>query len=210
MSPALKLFLVLIGIVIGVDLVFLNTTLVGFRRDKLGERLEVLENQLTNFKAQDEEATDAVTVMSGGDEEASVDDAAIVAPSSPQSISTQGSSVTREVFIPLGSASTFATDWVDTGAQVYIDTTVYADIREAYFQASLRSNSGVVYARLKQMNEKVAVPGSEISHAGGTATFVGSGEILLSPGNKLYAVQLRSQTGQEVFVENARVRMVLR
>lgn len=208
MTPALKLFLILIGAVALVDLVFLNTVTLSGRREKVGERLATLELEMKTFLGR-EGASEAVTVATGSDNEEQMETGAAPEPAT-QMVTTQAANVTKEVFIPLGSAATFATDWVDTGAQVYIDTSIYPNLEAAYFQGSLRSNSGVISARLKQMNEKTVVPGSEISHTGGNASFIGSGEIFLSAGNKLYAVQLRSQTGQEVFVENARVRFVLR
>ena len=52
----------------------------------------------------------------------------------------------REIYIPLGSGSTSSQDWVNTGAQSYIDTNTYR-IRSVYFEGSLRANSGQVWAR---------------------------------------------------------------
>lgn len=118
--------------------------------------------------------------------------------------------VTSEVFIPLGSGASTSIEWVDTGAQAYVDTAVYPRLQEAYLQASLKANSGAAYARLLQKNEGGVIGSSEISHNTPTSNFRTSGAFGLSAGNKLYGVQIRSETGQEVFLENARLRLLLR
>jgi len=74
---------------------------------------------------------------------------------------------------------------------------LYSSISAAYFEASLRSNSGGVRARLWQNNEGVAVSGSEVVSSVPASTHKSSGGIGLSGGNKLYIVQVRSETGQE-------------
>ena len=105
-----------------------------------------------------------------------------------------------EVFIPLGSGSTHSTEWVDTGAQAYVDASIYPRLKEVYLQATLRANSGTAFVR---------IGAAEISHNTPTSTFKISNSFQLGNGNRLYVVQIRSENGQEVFVENARLRLVL-
>ena len=119
-----------------------------------------------------------------------------------------GSAGLKEVYIPLGSGSTNNQEWVDTGAQAYIDTGQYR-IKAAYFEASLRANSGQVWARLINKNENEYVASSEISYNTPTATLIRSGKLSLPAGNKLYGVQIRGETQQQVWAENARVRLLV-
>ena len=121
---------------------------------------------------------------------------------------TTSSGSTREIYILLGSGSTKSQEWVDVGGQVYIDTGAYT-IKEAYFEASLKSNSGSVWARLINRNESSYVASSEITSNTSAYTLVRSGKIAVPAGNKLYGIQLKSETQQEVFVENAKVRLIV-
>jgi hypothetical protein len=118
------------------------------------------------------------------------------------------SKLTKEVYIPLGSGTTKNQEWVDGGGQAYIDTGAYV-IKEVYFEASLRSNSGEAGARLVNKNENEIVSGSEIYGSSSVPTLVRSGKLNLPAGNKLYGIQLRSQTQQDVFMENAKVRLLV-
>ena len=121
---------------------------------------------------------------------------------------TTSSGSTREIYILLGSGSTKSQEWIDVGGQVYIDTGAYT-IKEAYFEASLKSNSGSVWARLINRNESSYVASSEITSNTSAYTLVRSGKIAVPAGNKLYGIQLKSETQQEVFVENAKVRLIV-
>lgn len=129
---------------------------------------------------------------------------------SPRQVVSQGGgkAVTREVYVPLGSGATNSQDWVNTGAQAYIDTNQY-QIKAAYFEATLRANSGQVVARLVNKNENEYIWGSEVSHNTPTATLIRSGKINLPAGNKLYVVQLRAELPQDVFLDGARVRLLV-
>ncbi len=115
---------------------------------------------------------------------------------------------TREVYVLLGSGSTKNQEWVDIGGQAYIDTRQY-QVKEVYFEASLKSNSGGVWARLVNKNEGDYIAGSEVTSNTSSFVLVRSGKLSLPGGNKLYGVQLRSETQQEVFVENAKVRLLV-
>lgn len=129
---------------------------------------------------------------------------------SPRQVVSQSGdkAVTREVYVPLGSGSTNSQDWVNTGAQAYIDTSQY-QIKAAYFEASLRANSGQVWARLINKNENEYIAGSEVGHNTPTATLVRSGKLSLPVGNKLYVVQLKAELPQDVFLDGAKVRLLV-
>ena len=210
MDTSVKVFLGLVGLILVANVLFLDIVLVENNRESLVERVGMVEERLTSLITRETQVTDEV--VTGADRE--VDEKAeievAIETSAPRQTTTASTGIIKEVLIPLGSGSTSSTEWSDTGAQAYIDTTVYRNIEAAYFQASMRANSGRVFARLLQKNESAVVPGSEIEHNTPQSGFIGSGEILLSAGNKLYVVQVRSGNGQEAFVENARVRLVLK
>ncbi len=121
----------------------------------------------------------------------------------------QGSAgLTKETYIPLGGGTTISQDWVDTSAQVYLDTRQYK-IKEAYFEASLRANDGRMWARLVNKNEGNYVVDSQITHNTPNSSLIRSGKLYLPEGNKLYMVQIKSETQQQVFVDNARIRLIV-
>ncbi len=123
-------------------------------------------------------------------------------------VPTTQAKTTREVYIPLGGGSTKSQEWVNTSAQAYIDTAAYR-IVAVYFEASLRANAGQVWARLVNRNENEYIASSEINYNTPAGTLIRSGKLTLPVGNKLYVVQLKGETQQEVFVENARVRLIV-
>jgi len=201
-----KVFWGLVVVLVIGNLLFLDVKLIQDKKEKIVERLAVVEKRLT-------QEVGYQAAPAGDEDQASIETEVgveIQATLKPETVYVEAPEVIKEVFIPLGSGSTTATAWTNTGAQSYIDTDVYSKIEAVYFEGSLRSNSGGVRARLWQNNEGFEVPGAEIEAVGGASLFKSSGKIFLSGGNKLYIVQVRSATGQEVFVENARVKLVIR
>lgn len=205
----IKIVFGIIAIAAVMNLAAVDWWLAGQRRERVLQRLETVEERLTSLIVR-ENASSEVTVAVPVEEEKEEIQAEVVSTPTPAPVVVTKSLATQEVFIPLGSGSTSSTDWTTTGAQAYVDTSIYPRLAAAYFQATLSSNSGAISARLLQKNEGTIVAGSEISHNLPTATLVTSGNVGLSSGNKLYAVELRSETGQTVYVENARLRLVLR
>ncbi len=209
METAFKIFLGFIITILVFNVLWLDSRVVGDIKQQLNARVTKIEEQV-NFLAYTREdqlsATGAEASKSG---ETASEVKVTPVPAVRKATRSQQSIGTEEVFMTLGSGSTNSMEWVDTGAQVYIDTTIYPNLKRAYFLASLRGNSGIAFARLMQKNEGAMVPGSEITFNTPASTLISSGEILLSKGNKLYTVQLKSETGQTVWVENARVRLVL-
>jgi|SRR3989344_2402829 len=114
----------------------------------------------------------------------------------------------KEYFIPLGSGVTSTTDWANvSGLESSIDTALYQNIKVAYFEISLRVPTGnqTVYARLYNQTDKHAVWFSDVSLDGGTPKLLVSPVIKLDTGNKLYIVQIKTQLGYQVFIDQARV-----
>ena len=58
-------------------------------------------------------------------------------------------------------------------------------------------------------NEGDYVANSEITSNTSESTLIRSSKIFLPSGNKLYGIQLKSETQQEVFIDNAKVRLLV-
>lgn len=121
---------------------------------------------------------------------------------------TQGPS---EIYIPVGAGSTTSLDWIDIpGAEVYIDTTKYGKIKEAYFEAQLRvpTANGSVCARVFNQTDKSFVFSSEVCSTSQKGERVTSPKINLYSGNKLYRVQMRVTMSYEGILDLGRIKLV--
>lgn len=120
---------------------------------------------------------------------------------------------TREMYIPLGSSSTKATNWTDaTGAEAYIDTNNFGVVKSAIFEASLRipTANGKVSARLYNVTDQHPVWFSEVSTISSTGVLLNSNPITLDQGNRLYRVQLKTDLGYDSYLDFARIKLILR
>ena len=211
MGKSTQIFLGFIGAILVVNVLYLDFTLSRNTDSNLAGRVAVLEEKLTDFLLTDRNGEVRELVAAGEEKDSGdVEEVEVVTQTSTPVAATVSNELTKEVIIPLGSGSTSSIEWVKTGAQSYIDTTVYPSLDKAYFQASLRSNSGAIFARLRQKNENTIVGGSNISHPKPESGFIISSPLGLSSGNKLYEVEIRSETGQSIFVENASVKLILK
>lgn len=119
----------------------------------------------------------------------------------------------REVYIPLGGATTLkSTSYKTTGAMAYVDLGKYGQVKTVYFEVvlSIPTANGTVYARLINVTDSnTPVVGSEVSTFASTPGLLTSSPINLAYGNKLYAVQLRTTMDFEAVLEIARLRIQL-
>ncbi|MEK7065595.1 MAG: hypothetical protein AAB961_01255 [Patescibacteria group bacterium] len=116
----------------------------------------------------------------------------------------------KEYYIPLGSGSTRSNEYVALdGAEAYIDTSLYGPIKSVTFEVFLRNptGNGITYAKLFNVTDKHDVWFSEVSFEGGGLVRK-EATITLEPGNKLYRVMLKSTLAYDVYVDNARIRIV--
>lgn len=119
----------------------------------------------------------------------------------------------REIYIPLGSSSTKATNWTDAaGTEAYIDTNNFSAVKSAIFEASLRipTANGKVYARLYNVTDQHPVWFSDVSTISSTGVLLNSNSITLDQGNKLYRVQLKTDLGYDTYLDFARIKIVLK
>jgi len=118
----------------------------------------------------------------------------------------------KEYYVPLGSltAKSFG-QWRDTGMQAYVDLRNYGSGAKVYFEASMSipTANGKVFLRLVQANENFYVPSSEISAGSSQPVIVSSPPLILSSGNKLYKVQLKTSMDYEAIIGFSRLKIVL-
>ncbi len=114
----------------------------------------------------------------------------------------------KEYFIPLGTGTITAGDWVDVpGAQATIDTASYSNIKTVAFEVSLTipTANQAASVRLFNTTDKHPVWLSELGISGGQSSSYLSAPILLEQGNKLYQVQAKTQLGSPLNIVQSRM-----
>lgn len=123
-------------------------------------------------------------------------------------------SAQKEIFIPIGTGSTFSHDYVDlAGLEVSIDTTKYAAIDSVVYEASVRvqDGNGKMYTQLFNKTDGHPVWNSEITTISATNELKVSSKINLDAGNKTYVVQAKTDlTSYAAHVSNARIKIILK
>lgn len=117
----------------------------------------------------------------------------------------------REYYIPLGSGTTNKSEWENlTATETVIDPSLYGNIKEAYFIASLGNptQNGQVEAQLINVTDKHPVWGSHVILNGPASQTITSSKITLDHGSKLYRVQMKSTLSYTASVDNAKIRIV--
>ena len=119
----------------------------------------------------------------------------------------------KEIFIPIGSGSTFSNSYADLpGLEVTIDASKYSAIDSVVFEASIKvkDNNGKMYARLYEKNVG-GVPGSEISTSSGTSVAKTSQKFNIDARGHTYVVQAKTDLVEySAHVENARIKITLK
>lgn len=120
----------------------------------------------------------------------------------------------KEIFIPVGSGSTFKDSYTDlAGLEVTIDTNKYSAIESVVFEASIwvQDGNGKMYTQLYNKTDAHPVWSSEISTSSASGTLTTSPKITLDSGSKTYKVQAKTNlTSYAAHVENARIKIVLK
>lgn len=120
----------------------------------------------------------------------------------------------KEIFIPIGSGSTFSNSYIDlAGLEVSIDSNKYSDIESVVFEASIwvQDGNGKMYAQLYNSTDSHPVWNSEISTSASKAVLTTSPKINLTTGNKTYKVQAKTNlTSYAAHVDNARIKITLK
>jgi hypothetical protein len=117
----------------------------------------------------------------------------------------------KEYFVPLGSGSGSSTEWADvSGAQAYIDSTLYPAKKTVTFEVTLGIPTGnqKAWARLYNATDKHPVLFSEMSMEGSEPQALVSSPITFDTGKKLYIVQLKTQLGVLTNILQSRIHIV--
>lgn len=130
---------------------------------------------------------------------------------SPAQTQNGTASQAKEFYIPLGVGSNSTDDWADVaGAQAYIDSTLYGQIKTVTFEATMHIPTGneIAYVRLYNATDKHPVWYSEMSLEGGTTKILISQPITLDSGRKLYQVQMKTSLKYPAILDQSRVHIL--
>lgn len=132
---------------------------------------------------------------------------AVIKSPNPQSVSG-----IKDYFIPLGSGSTQAIDWIDVlGAQATVDLGQYQNIKEIRFEASVAvpTANESVSIRIFNVTDKHPVWNSEVTMSGGSSAYLTSSPVIYDVGLKLYQVQMKTQLQAPANLTQSRIHVVL-
>jgi len=130
-------------------------------------------------------------------------------PSFIQTVINQPS--TKEIFIPLGTGQSTATDWTNVdGTQVSLDSTKYSGIKQVVFEAaiSVPTANEIVYIRLFNISDGHPVWYSDVVMSG-ASQFLTSQPITLDIGIKTYQVQMKTQLQYPANLTQSRIHITL-
>lgn len=123
---------------------------------------------------------------------------------------TQAATKQPPLYVPLSWLGTStATDWTTiSGQSMSLDPADYPGYTSMQFEISLKvlSGNGKAYARLLTSEDGTAILSSEVSTSAYDYTWLTSSGFTL-PGKKTYKLQLKSLTGYEAAVQNARLKV---
>lgn len=120
------------------------------------------------------------------------------------------SATAKEYYVPLGSGTNAADDWVDvSGASATIDTASYGKMKQVTFEATISTvGSQKMWVRLYNATDKHPVWYSEVSTEKSGPELLTSPPIKLDAGNKLYQVQMKTQLKAPSTLVQSRIKIV--
>lgn len=117
------------------------------------------------------------------------------------------------LYLPIGSSgATSNTSWTDIpGTEFYFDLADYSDLKAVRWEINLRSflAGNSVSARIYDVSNSRAVDGSELSTTSGTSVLLRSSDLSIWRGNNLYRVQAKSSSGNPVYLDAPRLKIIL-
>jgi hypothetical protein len=115
------------------------------------------------------------------------------------------------VYIPLGwVSSSQVMDWATILSQsVTIDSADYPGMTNVQFEARIGNyqGNGTAYARIINTTDGNAILSSQVSAGGSDYTWVTSASFPLASGKKVYAVQLKTNTGYAAQISDAHIKI---
>lgn len=107
--------------------------------------------------------------------------------------------------LTFGSATTTKQAWTPTGLEMTINSADYPNSVMAHFEAGLNCSGCLAWARLTNKTTGAVINLSEVSHDTNTVTWKRSSGFKLHPGNHNYVVELRSSSGEAVYLSSSRL-----
>jgi len=210
MKKGLKIFLIIFGILMFGNLVFLDWRLFWSEDEKWEVR--------TTGETKEEEkvATDSCGLVCQEMIEEKIQEELARLPSpagqSPVPVvSLPASGKPKTVYVPLITSGTVASaSWTDVvPSEFYFDLVDYPNVKEVRFEAYLlSSNNDMVYGRIYDQTNKRGVDFSDIQTNSSTFTREESSKITIWRGNNKYTVQLRSVNATLVQIKDAKLKVI--
>ena len=213
----LKAIFIVLGILIFVNLLFLDFTWVKNRggKDVVEQKISPVPTTVTPTpiitpSVQDDSCPSACQQLIA-------DEAAKVSSKSKEVVKettvVKEAASSKVLYLSLGGSSTTnSTSWVDiSGSDFYFDLANYSGVKGVRWEVSLRSFLAYnpVYARLYDVTNKRAVDFSELSTLKDTSEFLRSSDLVIWRGNNLYRIQARSESGNIAFLDSPRLKIIL-
>lgn len=107
----------------------------------------------------------------------------------------------------LGSASTRNRNWTNSGVEMTINSFDYPADVNVVFEAGLSIEGGEAWARLINQTTGAIINTTEISHNNKNLTWKSSPAFKLHQGTNVYAVELRSTSGETANMSGARLQL---
>ena len=202
---------VAILVVAAVDLLYLNYWVIKGQKSEVGDQKSE-EKRLEPVTASPVPSVSPVAIPTSAprNEVKTVETKTVVEKETQTIVQT----AQKEIFIPIGSGSTFSNSYVDlAGLEVSVDTNKYSAIESVVFEASVwvQDGNGKMYTQLYNVTDKHPVWNSEISTSSAGGSLITSPKIILDNGSKTYRVQAKTNlTSYAAHVDNARIKITLK
>lgn len=118
----------------------------------------------------------------------------------------------HEESVALSGGESSSSDWVSVGVGTYIDTALYGELVSATWSgvAEIIGGSGAGRIRLYDATNSRMVDGSELMVKDTEKISFYSGNLSIWRGQNQYFIQIKSETGSQIKVSNAVMKLVVR
>ncbi len=134
---------------------------------------------------------------------------ALTQTSEPAAVSPAPAASFQPQNLYLGSSSTTSREWYQTGLEVEVDSADYPAAVKAVFEAGLSIVGGEAWARLINKTSGAIISVTEVMHNSGTVTWKSSPAFKLHTGKNVYAVEIKSSSGETANMSGSRLRLSL-
>ncbi len=105
----------------------------------------------------------------------------------------------------LGSAETISREWTTTGAEITLKAIDFPQGVTVVFEAGLYAKGGEAWARVINKTTGAVIASTELASSASSTTWKSSPIFYLHPGTNTYAVQVKSSSGDTVYLSGARL-----